>query len=197
MVKCSKFEIARHLDPQDLDDISDVICSKVSSNFLDKALTRRLETIDGRQLINALARAERLGYNAGDIIERNGNAGPEHVIPSIPQVLPPAIKANVVAGFQQPQPPPQHRVVPVSQQAPQQAPRQAPKPATPSSRPGGTTRISEMIQRGMVYCRICQRPCSGMDSIRYVRCTLHVSVTRVLMPDSMKRKMYATSLLAT
>lgn len=177
MVKSSKFEIARHLDPQDLDDISDVICSKLSSKFLDKALTRRLESIDGRQLINALARAERLGYNAGDIIERNGNAGPEHVIPSIPQVLPPAIKANVVAGYQQPQPPtqppPQPRVVLMSQQAPQQAP----KPATLSSQPAGKTQISEMTQRGMVYCHTCHRPCSGLDSLRYVRCTHYVPVT--------------------
>ncbi|TGJ88045.1 hypothetical protein E0Z10_g740 [Xylaria hypoxylon] len=61
LVSQAKLEIAAHLRPQDIDDMAPAILEKCSENFLDKALEQRLKTIDARSLINALARAERLG----------------------------------------------------------------------------------------------------------------------------------------
>lgn len=75
----AKYEIASHLKPNDLDDIAAVLLEKCSDHFLDKALEQRLKTIDARSLINALARAERLGYENSDIIEDRK----EHVMPGV------------------------------------------------------------------------------------------------------------------
>ncbi|KAI2471201.1 hypothetical protein F4781DRAFT_387664 [Annulohypoxylon bovei var. microspora] len=69
MVAESKHEIISHLITPDLDELADEILDKASDYFLDSALERRLKTIDARSLINALARAERLGYENSDIIE--------------------------------------------------------------------------------------------------------------------------------
>lgn len=69
MVLEAKHEIASHLKPQDLDEIASAILEKCSDNFLDRALEKRLSTIDARSLINALARAERLGYESSDVLE--------------------------------------------------------------------------------------------------------------------------------
>lgn len=79
MTSEAKHEIASHLKPNDLDDIAAVLLEKCSDDFLDKALEQRLKTIDARSLINALARAERLGYENGDIIEDRK----EHVRPGL------------------------------------------------------------------------------------------------------------------
>ncbi|KAI0514814.1 hypothetical protein F5B22DRAFT_647295 [Xylaria bambusicola] len=81
MVVGAKAEIASHLGPEDLDDIAPVILEKCSDKFLDKALEQRLKTIDARSLINALARAERLGYENSDILEDQ----PERVVPAARQ----------------------------------------------------------------------------------------------------------------
>ncbi|KAI1428287.1 hypothetical protein F5Y12DRAFT_51685 [Xylaria sp. FL1777] len=77
MVSEAKQEIVSHLKPQDIDDIGPVLLKKCSDQFLDKALEQRLKTIDARSLINALARAERLGYESSDILEDQ----PERVVP--------------------------------------------------------------------------------------------------------------------
>ncbi|KAI1454377.1 hypothetical protein F4805DRAFT_439854 [Annulohypoxylon moriforme] len=69
MVAESKHEIISHLVTPDLDELADEILEKASDYFLDCALERRLKTIDARSLINALARAERLGYENSDVIE--------------------------------------------------------------------------------------------------------------------------------
>ncbi|KAI0879383.1 hypothetical protein GGS24DRAFT_495858 [Hypoxylon argillaceum] len=69
MVWESKHEIAAHLRPQDIDEIAAVILEKCSDQFLDQVLEKRLNTIDARSLINALARAERLGYENSDILD--------------------------------------------------------------------------------------------------------------------------------
>ncbi|KAI1735925.1 hypothetical protein F4680DRAFT_433554 [Xylaria scruposa] len=69
MVAEAKHEIANHLRPQDLDDIAPAILEKCSDQFLDRVLEHRLGTIDARSLINALARAERLGYTDSDVLE--------------------------------------------------------------------------------------------------------------------------------
>ena len=69
MVSESKHEIIAHLTTSDLDEVADDILDKASDYFLDRALEKRLRTIDARSLINALARAERLGYESSDILE--------------------------------------------------------------------------------------------------------------------------------
>ncbi|KAI0898435.1 hypothetical protein F4806DRAFT_494095 [Annulohypoxylon nitens] len=85
MVAESKHEIISHLITPDLDELADEILEKASNFFLDRALEKRLRTIDARSLINALARAERLGYENSDIIEDrkdNFNPAPAHFDPS-------------------------------------------------------------------------------------------------------------------
>lgn len=84
MVKASKHQIVKHLSATDFDELDDAILPSVSNSFLDKALSRRLETISGHDLINALARAERLGYNVQDVVAGNQGGRGEHVIPSLP-----------------------------------------------------------------------------------------------------------------
>ncbi|KAI1407857.1 hypothetical protein F5Y13DRAFT_194969 [Hypoxylon sp. FL1857] len=69
MVSESKHEIIAHLTTSDLDAVADDILDKASDYFLDRAMEKRLRTIDARSLINALARAERLGYENSDILE--------------------------------------------------------------------------------------------------------------------------------
>jgi hypothetical protein len=46
-----------------------VILQKASNRFLDSAIAMRLPSISARALLNMLARAERLGYDASDIVE--------------------------------------------------------------------------------------------------------------------------------
>ncbi|KAI1208711.1 uncharacterized protein F4807DRAFT_429069 [Annulohypoxylon truncatum] len=96
MVAESKHEIISHLTTPDLDELADEILEKASDYFLDCALERRLKTIDARSLINALARAERLGYENSDIIEdhkkdeSNFNPTPALFDPSPHPVVDPA-----------------------------------------------------------------------------------------------------------
>ncbi|KAI0974455.1 hypothetical protein F4678DRAFT_422744 [Xylaria arbuscula] len=102
MVKEAKSEIFDHLQPQDLEelvptmlaDFSDQILNNCSDEFLDKALEQRLKTIDARSLINALARAERLGYESSDVLE----AQPERVVPAaqMPSHGLPSVSLNTV-----------------------------------------------------------------------------------------------------
>ncbi|KAI5461014.1 hypothetical protein BGZ63DRAFT_405448 [Mariannaea sp. PMI_226] len=79
MIQVTKEHAVRHLKADDIDDVADLLLSQASSSFLDKALVRRLQSIPARQLVNALAQAERLGYNEHDII-KEGRNGLEHVI---------------------------------------------------------------------------------------------------------------------
>ncbi|KAK7908097.1 hypothetical protein PG985_015400 [Apiospora marii] len=72
MVSESKDAIIAHFEPADIDAVADAILDKASDYFLDKALERRLATIDARSLIDALARAERLGYESNDVNGDNG-----------------------------------------------------------------------------------------------------------------------------
>ncbi|AEO55085.1 hypothetical protein MYCTH_2298511 [Thermothelomyces thermophilus ATCC 42464] len=69
MVAESKHEIIGHFTTEALDEVADLIISKASDSFLDKCLAKRLLTIEAKPLINALAAAERLGYEPGDIVE--------------------------------------------------------------------------------------------------------------------------------
>jgi hypothetical protein len=69
LVSESKNEVIGHFTASDIDDVADAILDKATNDFLDKALKKRLETIDARSLINALARAERLGYENDDVMD--------------------------------------------------------------------------------------------------------------------------------
>jgi hypothetical protein len=91
LVTEAKAEIAAHLTTQDIDAISGALLDKCSDEFLDRALERRLKTIDARSLINALARAERLGYENSDVLEDQQ----ETVAPVVGQEVPaPALKSH-------------------------------------------------------------------------------------------------------
>lgn len=87
LVSTSKAQILEHFQPSDFDDLADVILTRVSPRFLDRALAQRVETIDAKSLINTLARAERLGFSVEDILEEhpasNGVGKKEQVIPSL------------------------------------------------------------------------------------------------------------------
>ncbi|KAK1723130.1 hypothetical protein CaCOL14_003114 [Colletotrichum acutatum] len=77
-LEAGKHELINAMTTADIDEVADEILAKASDTFLDRALVARLPTIQARRLVNALARAERLGYDAADIVEN------EHVIPSLP-----------------------------------------------------------------------------------------------------------------
>ncbi|KAL2133322.1 hypothetical protein VTI74DRAFT_2552 [Chaetomium olivicolor] len=78
MVAESKKELIAHFTTEDLDEVADIIIAKASDRFLDKCLEKRLLTIEAKPLINALAKAERLGYEPGDIVQDDQH---ERVIP--------------------------------------------------------------------------------------------------------------------
>jgi hypothetical protein len=67
-----------HFTAEALDEVAELIIGKASDSFLDKCLAKRLLTIEAKPLINALATAERLGYEPGDIIQDEQH---ERVIP--------------------------------------------------------------------------------------------------------------------
>ncbi|KAK6864436.1 hypothetical protein PG995_000964 [Apiospora arundinis] len=94
MVSESQEAIIAHFEQADLDAVADTILDKASDDFLDKALERRLATIDARSLINALARAERLGYESGDA---NGDDGTT----ASPPLSTPTAQGNHSFQFQQ------------------------------------------------------------------------------------------------
>lgn len=78
MVTESKHELMAHFSADALDEVADIIISKASNSFLDKCLEKRLLTIEAKPLINALAKAERLGYEPGDVVQDDQH---ERVIP--------------------------------------------------------------------------------------------------------------------
>ncbi|OAA65533.1 Zinc finger, C2H2 [Niveomyces insectorum RCEF 264] len=92
VVEAAKHDIIEIMTTADLDALSESILAKASDRFLDMALERRLRTIEAKPLINALARAERLGYEPDDIVEETVAHGQESVIPQQhqPALQPPA-----------------------------------------------------------------------------------------------------------
>ncbi|ROT41312.1 hypothetical protein SODALDRAFT_331035 [Sodiomyces alkalinus F11] len=77
LIQDTKGAFAQHLTTEILDDIAPVVIQKASDRFLDRALQARLPTIPARSLLNALARSERLGYDADDIVaDANENVFP-------------------------------------------------------------------------------------------------------------------------
>lgn len=106
MVANAKDELVRHFSTADIDEVSELLLSKASNDFLDKALAMRLRTIEAMPLINALAKAERLGYDPGDIVEQDQRHGQEHVIPR-PQYPSATTAATPPNGVDQSTPQPQ------------------------------------------------------------------------------------------
>ncbi|KAK3294615.1 uncharacterized protein B0H64DRAFT_443678 [Chaetomium fimeti] len=78
MVEESKEDVIRHFTTEALDEVADLIIEKASDGFLDKCLAKRLRTIEAKPLVNALAAAERLGYESSDMIQDEQH---ERVIP--------------------------------------------------------------------------------------------------------------------
>ncbi|KAK5990797.1 hypothetical protein PT974_09070 [Cladobotryum mycophilum] len=193
-VKHAKHQVIKHLNKVDLDELTDDILSKASNKFMDRVVARRLETIGAQDLVNALARAERLGYDAGDIVEggKPGGTRGEHVIPSLHFVAPHAVPQYQAPHHQAPQRHipqhhvPQHHVpqhiVPQHLLAPQPqnhrqisyapgqgipnsgAPPTKPPPATPSSAPKAP--LLE-LPPGIVACHLCNRPCSSDKALAH------------------------------
>ncbi|KAL7815298.1 hypothetical protein V8C44DRAFT_324096 [Trichoderma aethiopicum] len=194
VVKASKREIAKHFSGQDLDEIADLIGPKLSSHFQDRVMATRLETIGAQDLINALARAERLGYHINDIVKKKPGPGGESVIPGINTLitsLPPQMPPHQMHGAppppmpphpgqgppQQPHPayqphPSQHYGVPQGQH-PVPMPMNGaavhhgqPAPSQPPP-PVSTPRQTAKAAGRIVYCGTCHRPCSSQEALNY------------------------------
>ncbi|CAP71527.1 uncharacterized protein PODANS_6_1150 [Podospora anserina S mat+] len=90
MVADSIVDIMNHFTTADIDKVADMIIDKASDNFLDKCLEKRLLTIEAAPLTNALAKAERLGYELGDVIpeQQQGQAHPAAAAPNGHQAHP-------------------------------------------------------------------------------------------------------------
>lgn len=101
MVAESKRDLMAHFTAEALDEVADIIISNASDAFLDKCLEKRLLTIEAKPLVNALAKAERLGYEPGDVIHDDQH---ERAIPN--EAYPGAGAGPHGPPAQQPQPPP-------------------------------------------------------------------------------------------
>lgn len=191
MVQTSKHQLLAHFTPQDFDEVADLMLSRVSSQFLDRALAQRLETIDARSLVNALARAERLGYDVQDIVEEKTGREAERVVPSLNGV-PSFSNSYPVAACPPAAPGPLHQhaghswtpapqrsssqgnLVPPGKHVPSHHAAYNPQPPPASPRPGrpptnAARRTPPRRGRlGMYFCRSCDRPCSGKFALEYV-----------------------------
>lgn len=153
LVQHSAGQIAKHLRPEDLDMIAPILLPKFSMAFLDKALALRLESIQAQQLVNALGRAERLGYDVRDVVTgtapASGAARQEKVIPTAnPIPVPPA---SLMPGRPGAQPPPQ--------------PPQVPQNRGPSSPSAGLPSDQDIMRLGIAFCDKCNRPCGGFKAL--------------------------------
>ncbi|KAF4981131.1 hypothetical protein FZEAL_3001 [Fusarium zealandicum] len=186
LVQTSKRQLITHLTAPDLDELSDIILARVSTQFLDRALARRLETIPARQLVNALARAERLGYDVQDIVGDHD----EHVIPSLHSLTvqpdaapaqpassqPPASSAPPPMRMQhyqphptQPHPTQPHPTQPKQPQQPKQPPYMAqPAQLLQSSTPPNATPGPPLPSGppGVEFCG-CGWPCSSKEALEH------------------------------
>ncbi|EJT76039.1 hypothetical protein GGTG_05963 [Gaeumannomyces tritici R3-111a-1] len=88
LVKSSMTDLLEHLSQADIDSVSDIILAKASHEFLDKALEKRLRTIEAKPLINALCRAERLGYEADDAEDDENSSQPAGTPVQPPNFMP-------------------------------------------------------------------------------------------------------------
>lgn len=85
MVSNCKQEIVEKWSTRDIDDVAPALLAKASNAFLDQCLALRLQTIDAKPLLNALAKAERLGYEPNDILlEQQERVIPNHQLNNVP-----------------------------------------------------------------------------------------------------------------
>lgn len=150
----------KHFTAKDIDAVAEQILQVASNDFLDKCLEKRLLTIEAKPLIHALARAERLGYEPGDIIEEDH----ERVIPNDgPEPVP--------HRYPYPQQP---------QQQPQQHPHQPPPPPhapqQPSPHQQHIPQPAAYTPGGRLQCLRCYRVFSRQSTFDYVCSTLQVSL---------------------
>ncbi|KHN99917.1 uncharacterized protein MAM_01841 [Metarhizium album ARSEF 1941] len=156
LIGTSKRQIISHFKAGDFDEVASEILGKASTHFLDLALAQRLETIRARPLVNALAKAERLGYNEKDVVEERKD-GTEIVISYVKQHLA--------------QDPPQYRqpsVQPLVQPSVQ-------KTKSPLAMPASTRQQSQAMETSQdrhdssnfLQCQVCSRPVSGTDALNY------------------------------
>lgn len=150
LVESSSSQLLEHFQPSDIDQSADLILSRASPQFLDRALAHRLETIDARSLVNALSRAERLGYDVQDIVEERAGNGPEHVIPS-QHGLPPLNHQTPQVSMQKQS---TYQYTPQGSHPPRQAPAQH----------HGLPQPPDAIE----HCVHCQRPVSGASAMACV-----------------------------
>ncbi|PNY25751.1 Uncharacterized protein TCAP_04311 [Tolypocladium capitatum] len=153
MLRPVKQQFIGQLTRQDLDELADLIYAKVSNDFLDKGMAKRLETIRARPLVNALARAERLGYSVRDIVEEETADGVERVVPSLHSITGLAHPSQPVPS--QPVPSQHYTAAPTT--SPQRQGSNSNSPA-----PAGLFGL-----HGIVHCPLCRRPCSGPRALEY------------------------------
>jgi hypothetical protein len=168
LVQAALPQIINRCSGPELDQVTDLLLSKLSPEFLDRALAQRLETIDARSLVNALARAERLGYDLSDIVVERQPDKPEQVVPSLQGVIPPDFP-TMNGHYHGPSPHhhPMQGTQPVSSPAP------SPTPIQPQSNQPkwmiGLPPLPAKGPHGILYCQDCRRPCSGELALQHVR----------------------------
>ncbi|EGX89897.1 hypothetical protein CCM_08150 [Cordyceps militaris CM01] len=148
LVRNSAGPLARHLRREDLDMMAPSLMSKLSNTFLDKALALRLESIGAQPLVNALGRAERLGYDTRDVVTDGGVGGSQSGSRG------PAARQERVIPTANPIPPPSPSMLPAQQQQP------APT--------GNTLRLpsaADLARLGIAHCDSCNRPCGGIKAL--------------------------------
>ncbi|KAL7935323.1 hypothetical protein V8C35DRAFT_279061 [Trichoderma chlorosporum] len=145
LLASSKRDLAKHLRGEDLDEIADLIGPKLGIQFQDRVMATRLETIAAQDLINALARAERLGYHINDVVKKKPGPGGETVIPSISALLtslPPMPPNQIHTVVSHPPPMPPH-LGPGPQQRPQPPQQQSQHPQQPQYPSQQPQRVSQ------------------------------------------------------
>lgn len=134
-------------------------------------MAARLETIGAQDLINALSRAERLGYHINDIVQKQPGPGGESVIPSL-SAVPPVPPHNSRVGA----PPP--AMAPYQVQGPPQQPQpygsQMNRMSHPAAQHYSQTpkRSTPALPSWATQCQMCKRPCSSEEALSYVRVLL-------------------------
>ncbi|KAM3501702.1 hypothetical protein MY10362_005351 [Beauveria mimosiformis] len=152
-VTAAPSEIAKHLTKEGLDLVAPILLPKLSPAFLDKALALRLESIQAQQLVNALGRAERLGYDVRDMVTGTGTGTGNHTgLPRQEKVIPTA----------NPIPAPSASMLPRGSQAAQRS--------GSGSRPASSGAVvlpsdQEIMKLGIAFCENCNRPCAGFKAL--------------------------------
>ncbi|OAA45899.1 hypothetical protein BBO_03540 [Beauveria brongniartii RCEF 3172] len=152
-VTAATSEIAKHLTKEGLDLVAPILLPKLSPVFLDKALALRLESIQAQQLVNALGRAERLGYDVRDMVTGTGTGTGNHTGPP---------RQEKVIPTANPIPAPSASMPPWGSQAAQRS-GSGSRPA-----PSGAVLLpsdQEIMNLGIAFCENCNRPCAGFKAL--------------------------------